>query len=99
MNRYLGYGNISNDVNLQNTQNIQNNCVTKEEETEEEEESSNSNIIFTGPSKYINSKYLWDINKTGCNMYSIRHVYTGLYLNSNKPNQYNTFVNQTNKDY
>ena len=85
LNRYLGYGNISNDANLQNTQNIQNNCVTEDEETEEEE-SSNSNIIFTGPSKYINSKYLWDINKTGCNMYSIRHIYTGLYLNSTIPN-------------
>lgn len=95
LNRYLGYGNIRNDAsvqNAQNIQNIQNNCVqeekTEQQETEEmeDEESSKYDTVFTGPSKYINSKYLWDINKTGCNMYSIRNIYTGLYLNSTIPN-------------
>ena len=72
--RYLSYGKILKDLD-----NIQDNNIISEEETDR-------NIVYTGPSKYINENYLWDIQKIGCNKYSIQHVYSGLYLNSTIPN-------------
>ena len=83
LDRYLSYGNL-----LKELDNIQDNNIVSEEEIDK-------NIVYTGPSKYINENYLWDIKKIGCNKYSIQHVYSGLYLNSTIPNttKDNVYIN------
>ena len=80
LNRYLSFGYL-----LKELDDIQDNNIITEEQL-------NQNIVYTGPHKYINEEYLWDIERVGCNVYSIRHIYTGLYLNSTLPNTTPDFV-------
>ncbi len=80
LNRYLSYGNL-----LKGLGDIQDNNIVTEEKL-------NQNIVYTGPHKYINKNYLWNIKRIKCNTYSIQHIDTGLYLNSTAPNMTPDFV-------
>lgn len=86
LNRYLSFGYL-----LKELDDIQDNNIVTEEKI-------NQNIVYTGPHKYINEEYLWNIEKIGCNIYSIRHIYTGLYLNSTFPNTTPDFVDLDSED-
>ena len=83
-NRYLSYGFLLKDLD-----NIQDNNLISDEEI-------NTNVVYTGPSEYINENYLWDLKKVDCNRYTIQHVYSGMYLNSTLPNYSQDFVNIDN---
>lgn len=76
LNRYLSYGFLLKEIDT-----IQDNNIISEENLRRK-------IVYTGPHKYINEEYLWDVEPTGCNTYSLQHIQTGLYLNSTivKPN-------------
>lgn len=80
-NRYLSYGFLLTEL-----YNIQNDNIISEEQL-------NRNIVYTGSPEYINENYLWNIENVGCNKYYIRHIYSGLYLNSTIPN-----INKDNSD-